>query len=75
MARVTFFDTDGSGVDDPTVDYDSYVGFHTPRPWPEDFEENLRLTTGFMKRAQKTPPKEINFARLVRKEDLRHDRN
>ena len=73
MARLTFFDTDGSGADDPTIDYDSYAGFQAQRPWPEDFEEILRLSTGFMKRAQKTPLKEINFARLVRKEDLRHD--
>lgn len=73
-ARLTFFDTDGSGVDDPTIDYDSYAGFHRLRPWPDDFDEYLRLTTGFMKRSQKTPPREINFAGLVRKEDLRHDR-
>lgn len=72
-ARLTFFDTDGSGVDAPTIDYDSYAGFHRPRPWPDDFDEYLRLTTGFMKRSQKTPPREINFAGLVRKEDLRHD--
>lgn len=74
-ARVTFFDTDGSGADDPTIDYDSYVGFQSPRPWPNDFEDILRLSTGFMKRAQKTPPKEIGFARLARQEDLRHDKH
>lgn len=73
-ARITFFDTDGSGADDPTIDDDSYIGSHRLRPWPEDFDEFLRLTTGFVKTSQKTPPREINFAGLVRKEDLRHDR-
>lgn len=73
-ARITFFDTDGSGADDPTIDYDSYVGFQQPRPWPDGFDEILRLATGFMKKSQKTPPREMNFAGLVRKEDLRHDR-
>lgn len=73
-ARVTFFDTDGSGADDPTIDYDSYAGFQQPRPWPDNFDDILRLATGFMKRSQKTPPREMNFAGLVRKEDLRHDR-
>lgn len=71
--RLTFFDTDGKGKDEPLIDRESYSRFQQ-RPWPEGFEEYLRLTTGFVKRSQKTPPKEIGFARLVRKEDLDHDR-
>lgn len=71
--RVSFYDTDGSGTYEPTVDHASY-GRLVTRPWPDNFEEFLRLTTTFPKTGQKTPPEEIALAIQVREEDLAHDR-
>lgn len=71
--RVSFYDTDGSGVYVPLVDTESYSRF-TTRPWPEDFLESLRLTTAFAKTGQKTDPAQIALAIDVREEDLEHDR-
>lgn len=73
VLRVTFFDTDGNGQDEPLIDHESYSRFAT-RPWPDDFLYYLRLTTAFEKTSQQTPPAEIELAKTVRTEDLEHDR-
>ena len=73
VLRVPFYDTDGCGNSTPKIDYDSYSRF-TTRPWPEDFDEFLRLTTAFEKTTQKTDPREIQLALTIREEDLDHDR-
>lgn len=71
--RVSFYDTDGSGRYEPLIDDALHSRFKT-RPWPQDFEENLRLTTAFGKTGQKTEPAQIQLAIDVREEDLEHDR-
>lgn len=71
--RITFFDTDGSGCDDPYINYDPASPYG--REWPDDFYGCLRLATGFIKTTQQTLETEINRALHVRKEDLRHDRS
>lgn len=73
VLRVTFFDTDGTGDYEPLIDPTPYSRF-TTRPWPEGFLYYLRLTTAFEKTTQKTPPAQIHLAKIVRKEDLEHDR-
>lgn len=69
--RISFYDTDGSGDYEPLIDRDSYKGTFASRPWPEDFEEYLRLTTAFGKANQ---DEHIILAQEVREEDLEHDR-
>jgi hypothetical protein len=71
--RVSFYDTDGRGNHTPKINRDGYSRF-TTRPWPEDFDEYLRLTTAFPKTGRRTPPSEIVSAQQVREEDLEHDR-
>lgn len=71
--RVSFYDTDGSGHFTPKVDR-TMLGPYEHRAWPEDFAEVLRLTSAFEKTGQKTNPREIGFAKLVRMEDAAHDR-
>lgn len=70
--RISFFDTDGTGQYEPLIDYDSYKGTRKTRPWPENFEEYLRLTTAFPKSQQEV---HIEKSQEVREEDLEHDRN
>lgn len=70
--RVSFYDTDGSGEYQPLIDYDSYRGLYASRPWPDDFDEYLRLTTAFTKSVQKA---HIELAQEVREEDLQHDQD
>lgn len=71
--RVSFYDTDGHGNHTPVVDRDSYPRYAN-RPWPDGFDENLRLTSAFQKRGQKAEERHMAFANQVREEDLEHDR-
>jgi hypothetical protein len=73
VLRISFFDTDGTGKYEPLIDRESYPPPAT-RPWPDDFDYYLRLTTAFTKTSAKTPPTEIALAKTVRTEDLEHDR-
>ena len=73
VLRVSFFDTDGNGNYSPKIDRVSYSSLST-RPWPEDFDYYLRLTTAFQKTGRNPPPDAIQLAKQVRTEDLTHDR-
>lgn len=70
--RISFYDTDGTGNYEPFIDRDSYKGTYASRPWPDGFDEYLRLTTAFGKLSQ---DRHIVLAQEVREEDLEHDRN
>jgi len=75
--RVGYFDTDGHGLDNPKRKINEYE-----EPASDDrfwfypvLAPVLRLTHGFTKTEQKTHPREIELARKIRTEDLRHDQS
>lgn len=70
--RVTFFDTDGRGNHSPKRRQRNFVTGEIP--WPDDYDDFLRLATAFEKRGRKAEPGHIYKAKKVREEDLEHDR-
>lgn len=74
--RVSFYDTDGRGNFDPKVSepFTNYQG-KNEYPFPDDFEDYLRVGHYFGKDRQKTSQHDLMMCTQVREEDLEQDRD
>ena len=75
-ARVTYFDVDSNGDHTPK-EWNDDIRDLDPGDRDDDWQyprldEILRLATGFTKKTQRAPSREIENAKRVRKEDLAH---
>lgn len=76
IMRLAFYDTDGEGGFTPKMG-ERHDEFDGRIKWliPEDFDEHIRLANSFAKTGAKAPPEEIDRAKVIRGEDLDHDRD
>jgi hypothetical protein len=74
--RLAFFDTDGRGnhVPKPPQDIFTSTNVGSDYFWFPDFDPILRITNGWVKTDDAAPPEAIELAKLIREEDLEHDK-